>query len=65
MDEAFIRAALMNGEGLVCVCSVVLVTVVGVVLVVMAVLGVVVGMVELDILYSGINVVGMIADIDR
>ena len=31
----------------------------------MAVLGVVVGMVELDILYSGINVVGMIANIDR
>ena len=65
MDEAFIRTALINGEGLVFVCSVVFVTVVGVVLVVMAVLGVVVGMVELDILYSGINMVGMIANIDR
>ena len=42
-----------------------LVTVIGVVLVVMTILGVVVGMVELDILYSGINVVGMIANIDR
>ena len=65
MDEAFIRAALINGEGLVCIYSVVLVTVVGVVLVVMAILGVVVGMVELDILYSGINVIGMIANIDH
>ena len=39
MDEAFIRTVLMDGKGLVCVFSVVLVTVVGVVLVLMAVLG--------------------------
>ena len=31
----------------------------------MAVIGVVVGMVEVDILYSGIDMVGMIANIDR
>ena len=46
MDEAFIRVALLNGKGLVCVCSLVLVIVIEVVLVMMAVLGVVVGMVE-------------------